>query len=168
MPPGRGRGGSRYSLQLEEKRNLKNIFGIREAQLRRYYQEARAGRGKETGAYLIELLERRLDNALFRAGFAETRGQARQMASHKLVTVYGRPVNVPSLRLRTGDVVQVKESKRGKSYFANFEKKMQNAQLPAWLQSQPTEFSFRGTGSPSVEEAKLAVDAQAVVELLSR
>jgi len=168
MAQGRGRGNSRYSIQLEEKRNLKNIFGIREAQLRRYFREARAGRGKETGPYLIELLERRLDNALFRAGFAETRAQARQMASHKLVTVNGRSVNIPSYRLRPGDVVQVKESKRGKSHFANFEKKMQNVQLPGWLAAQPNEFSFSVTGAPSPQEAKLAVDTQAVVELLSR
>jgi small subunit ribosomal protein S4 len=159
---------SRFAVQLEEKRNLKKIFGVREAQLRRYYREARRTRAKETGPYLVELLERRLDNALYRVGFAETRAQARQMASHRLVEVNEHPVSIPSLRLKKGDVVRVKESKRVKSYFTNFEKKMQSAQPPQWIELDIPKFSFRVVADPVMEEAKLGIDAQAIVELLSR
>src|SRR3989344_438204 len=166
----RGQGGrqSRYSVQLEEKQNLKRGFGLREEQLKRYYREAVAKRDAESGPYLIELLERRLDNALFRAGVAATRPQARQMASHRLITVNGRVVNIPSFRLKAGDVVTVKESKRAKAYFTTYEKRMQNVQPPAWIELDNKNFSFKITGRPVPEEAKLAIDAQAVVELLSR
>jgi small subunit ribosomal protein S4 len=169
MAKSRPRGSTnRYGIQLEEKRNLKKIFGVREAQLRRYYREARSARSKETGPYLVELLERRLDNALYRAGFAVTRAQARQMASHRLVEVNERPVNIPSLRLTRGDTVRVKESKRSKSHFKSFAKRLQNAQAPEWLKLDPVEFSFTVTNEPTLAEAKLGVDVQAVVELLAR
>ena len=166
---GRSRGNkSRYGEQLEEKRNLRKIFGIREGQLKRYYREAQATRSRETGPYLVELLERRLDNAVYRAGLADSRAQARQMASHKLFEVNGRVVSIPSIRLKIGDVVQVKESKRGKAHFTNFDKRMQNAQAVGWIELDAKEFSFRISADPSSEEAKLAVNTQAVVELLSR
>lgn len=163
------RGGqTRYGEQSAEKRNLKQIFGISEAQLRRYYRAARSSRAKEAGPYLVELIERRLDNAVFRAGLAQTRPQARQMVTHGLFFVNDRPVTIPSRLLKAGDVVRVKDSKRMKSYFTNFAKRMQNVQPPGWIALEVELFGFKISGMPSAVEAKLGVDTQAVVELLSR
>lgn len=164
---GRGRGSSRFGMQLKEKQNLKELYGISEEQLRRYYHEAQR-RGTETGPTLVELLEQRLDNAVFRAEFAVTRRQARQMVSHRLFVVNGRPVNVPSLQLNVGDLVQVREGKRSKSYFSNFSKRMQNAHSPSWILLDVDSFGFKVTSLPTADEAVLGVDMQAVVELLAR
>lgn len=158
---------SRYGTQLEEKQNLKNIFSIREAQLRKYYKQAH-NKEEETGPYIIRILESRLDNAIFRAGFAVTRAQARQMATHRLFTVNGRATDVPSVLLKENDVVAVKESKQGKSYFENFDKKMQNVRTPEWILINPSELSFKIVGAPNMEEANLGVDIKAVVELFAR
>lgn len=158
---------TRYATQLEEKQNLKNVFGVREKQLKRYYNEAQHAH-EETGAKLVELMERRLDNALYRAGFAVNRAQARQIASHRMLEVNGRPVDIPSLRLKVGDVVRVKESKRKKSYFTNFSKRMQNVPVPEWLELDVENFAFKVVGQPTDKEAKLGVDIQAIVEFLSR
>jgi len=157
---------TRYARQLEEKQNLKKIFGVRERQLKRYYSEAQSAR-QETGLILVQLLERRLDNALYRAGLAVNRPQARQMASHRLFMVNGRSVDVPSLRLSIGDEVRVKESKQKKSYFTNFAKRMQNVSMATWLELDVKNFAFKVVAEPTAAEARLGVDIQAVVELLS-
>lgn len=145
---------------------MKKIFGVRERQLKRYYSEAQGAR-QETGLILVQLLERRLDNALYRAGLAVNRPQARQMASHRLFMVNGRSVDVPSLRLSIGDEVRVKESKQKKSYFTNFAKRMQNVSQSAWLELDVKNFAFKVVAEPTAAEARLGVDMQAVVELLS-
>lgn len=158
---------TRYGQQMEEKQQLKAIFGVREEQLRRYYKLSRKSRA-ETGPALIAFLEKRLDNAIFRAGFAETRPQARQMASHRLFTVNGRAVNIPSYQVRVGDVIGIKESKRGKNLFLNFEKRTQNMRPPSWIEIQNQDFAFKIVGEPTVQEAGLGVDIRAVVEMFAR
>jgi len=158
---------SRYGTQMEEKQNLKGIYNIRERQLRNYYAEAQRAKA-ETGPELITLLERRLDNALFRSGFSETRRAARQLASHRLIEVNGKPVTIPSIRLRAGDTVSIRENKRGKALFNNFEKRMQNVTLPAWLILEPGAFSFKVTGLPDPEEAGAGIDVRAIVEYFAR
>lgn len=158
---------TRYGTQLQEKQQLKEIYGLREEQLRKYYRDALKNT-QQTGPYLISLLERRLDNAIFRAGFAQTRPQARQIASHSLLTVNGHPVTIPSIRLKKGDVVSVKETKRAKSHFTNFDKRMQNVRPPDWIQINPAEFSFTVTGEPTAEEANIGVDIRAVLEVFTR
>lgn len=158
---------SRYGTQMEEKQNLKEIFGIREEQLRKYYREAKRS-SEETGPELISLLERRLDNTVYRAGFATTRGAARQMTTHRLFTVNNRPVDVPSYRVKPGDVVSVRENKRGKALFSNFEKRMQNVNAPSWILIDGGTYSFKVTGDPQVSEAMVGVDVQAIVEYFAR
>lgn len=157
----------RFAQQLQEKQQLKQLFGIREEQLRKYYREAIRAR-QETGPLLVTFLERRLDNAIFRAGFAQTRPQARQMASHRLFCINGRPVSIPSQRLKKGDVVSVREGKRNASYFVNLDKRLQNVQLPSWLALSPKEFSFTAVSLPSYEESNLGVDIRAIVEYFAR
>ncbi len=158
---------SRYGIGLQEKQTLKKIFGLREEQLKRYYTRALKFKG-QTGPTLITLLERRLDNAIFRSGFAQTRPQARQMTTHRLFTVNGKAVDVPSYSLKKGDVVAVRESKRVKSYFSSFEKRMQNADSPSWILVNPQEFSFTVTATPTYEEANVGVDVRVVVEFFAR
>lgn len=158
---------SRFGQQLHEKQTLKGIYGVRERQLRNYYIAALKA-GDETGPGLISLLERRLDNAVFRAGVAETRAQARQMVSHGMFNLNSRPVDVPSIRVKEGDVVTIKESKRSSGMFENFEKKMQGAQNPNWIQLDVGGFGFKVVGSPSAEEAAVGVDIRSVVEFFAR
>ncbi len=158
---------SRFGTQMEEKQNLKEIYGLREGQLRRYYEEARKST-EETGPRLIQLLELRLDNTLYRAGFTPTRPAGRQMASHGIVEVNGRSVNVPSYRLSIGDVVRVKTGKRKSILFDNFEKRLQNVALPSWIALTPAEFSFKVESTPVASEATLGVDIRSVVEFFSR
>ena len=170
--PPAGRGGrrrqrSRYGTQMEEKQNLKGVFGIREEQLRRYYHEAHQHTA-ETGPQLVVLLEQRLDNAVYRAGFAPTRPAARQLASHRLLEVNGRPVTIPSLRLAVGDVVAIREAKRQSPLFENFTKRLQNVATPSWLTLNPKEFSFSVTTLPTAEEAAVGVDMRAIVEYFAR
>lgn len=170
MHGGRGRRKrtkSRYGQQLTEKQTLKDLYGVSEAQLRIYYATARRRR-EETGPYLIGLLERRLDNAIFRSGLAGTRPMARQMASHRFFQVNGKAVDVPSYRLRAGDAVQIRPSKRDKAYFSNFEKRMQNVQAPAWIQINADDFGFSVVRLPETDDALTGVDIQSVVEFLAR
>lgn len=158
---------SRYGTQLQEKQNLKEMFGIRNSQLRRYHDRALRVKG-QTGPMLVSLLERRLDNAIFRSGFAESRPQARQMATHRLFAVNGVAVDVPSYELKVGDVVSVRESKQKKSYFSSFEKRMQNVSTPSWILVNPAEFSFTIKALPSFEEANVGVDIRAVLEFFAQ
>lgn len=165
--PQRRRQKSRFGTQMQEKQALKDAYGLREEQLRRYYREAQKSQ-EATGPMMVSLLERRLDNAVFRAGWAATRKAARQMVSHKLLLVNGRSVNVPSARLRKGDVVSVKESKRNKGVFENFEMKMQNTKTPAWITLDGSAYAFKVSGIPEEEEAQLGVDIRAIVEYYAR
>jgi small subunit ribosomal protein S4 len=105
---------------------------------------------------------------VFRAGWAPTRPAARQMSSHRLLLVNGKPVNIPSINLRVGDIVTVKENKRNKPLFENFMMKLQNVHLPSWITLVPNEFSFKVVALPTMEEAQLGVDIRAIVEYFAR
>lgn len=143
------------------------MYGIREQQLKRYYRDAKRLEG-ETGPNLISLLEGRLDNAVFRAGLAQTRPQARQMASHRLFMVNGRPVDIPSYPLKPGDTVTVRESKKKLPFFSSIEKRLQNVAAPSWVSLVPKDFGFEITATPTYEEANVGVDVRAVVEYFAR
>jgi len=158
---------SRYGVQMQEKQQLKEIFGIREEQLKKYYAEAIKSK-EQTGQKLVILLESRLDNAVFRAGMAPTRPAARQMTTHRLFTVNDRPVDIPSYRLKPGDVVSVKTNKRSKPLFANFVKQMQNVRPPSWLTIDAENYSFTVMTLPSFDEVNIGVDVQAIVEYFAR
>lgn len=166
-PARRGRPKSHYGLQMQEKQNLKRTYGLREGQMKVYFARALNAKAP-TGEHLVTLLEQRLDNAIYRAGFAQTRAHARQMASHGLFQVNGRKVTVPSIRLRAEDVVSVKESKRAKAPFTNWQKHMQNVVVPAWLSVDPATFSFTVIAAPTAEEAAVGVNMQAIVEYYAR
>lgn len=158
---------SRYAHQLQEKQQLKEIFGIRERQLRNYYQEAGLS-SEATGPFMISLLERRLDNTVFRAGFAHSRAAARQLVSHGFFLLNDRSINVPSARVRAGDVVSIKETKRARGPFTNFPKSLQNVVAPSWIELDPPKYAFKILASPQAEEANIGVDVQAIVEFFAR
>ena len=173
--PGGGRGGgrggrrnrSRFALQMEEKQNLKLRYGIREEQLTNYFRQAQRA-SEQTGDALIKLLELRLDNAVFRAGFAVTRAAARQMCSHRMFEVNNHPVTIPSRALRVGDVITLRENKRGKPLFANFQKSLQNASVAPWLEIDAEDFSFTVASDPEAKEAAIGMNIRVVVEYFSR
>lgn len=166
-PAQRRRQRSRFGIQMEEKQNLKEIYGLREQQLRRYYREALTA-AEETGPRMIQLLESRLDNALYRAGFCPTRASGRQIASHGLVEVNEKSVNIPSRRLFPSDTVRIKESKRTSVLFDNFVKRLQNATQPSWITLDPEGYAFTVVALPNVEEAGIGVDIRSVVEFFAR
>ena len=159
---------SEYGLQLTEKQKVKFIFGILEKQMRAYFKTAMATPGK-TGDNMMILIERRLDNIVYRLGLAATRRQARQLVSHGHFTVNGKKVNIPSCLLKAGDVVEVAESSRSSELFKRLT--AQDAPvvlLPAWLEREKN--SLKGTVShlPSREEIDTPVEEQLIVELYSK
>lgn len=162
----RGGGGSEYGKQLKEKQALRAMYGIREHQLRKYYREALQKHGVTADA-LLERLESRLDNVVYRLGFGASRAHARQLVNHGLFTVNGRRVDIPSAEVRVGDVIAVKESKRPKAVFADLQERLANKTLPPWL-SRVDLHTGKVTGPPVLEVHEVPVDLQAIVEFYSR
>ncbi len=174
-PPGqhgprtRDRKMSEYGEQLREKQKLRQMYQIREAQFRRYVENAQRARGV-TGEVLMRQLEMRLDNVIYRLGFAVSRGQARQMVSHRFFTVNGRRVNIPSYQVRPGDVIEMHESKRnttlGKEALARAAEA--NGQRPAWLQYDPNRLQAIVVRAPEADDIQTPVDLQKIIEFYSR
>lgn len=160
---------SEYSRQLLEKQKLRYLYGLREKQFKGIFARARAMEGT-TGDNLISLLERRLDNVVYRAGFASTRAQARQLVAHGHFTVDGRKTDIPSYRLRPGQVVSIREESRGATYFKNLN---ESGQLGIergleWLNIDASVPSITVSAQPSRESGEQAVDLQAIIEFYNR
>ncbi len=158
---------SDYGFQLREKQKVKNIYGVLEKQFRRYFEVASKRKGA-TGETLLQLLERRLDNVVFRMGFATNRTQARQFVGHGFFKVNGRAVNIPSFQVRPGDLVEVVEAKRNHPYIEENLAKAEHRGLPAWMEITPAARTGRITHIPAREEIPLDVQEQLVVELYSK
>ena len=159
---------SEYGIQLNEKQKVKFIYGVLEKQFRDYYEAAAAAPGK-TGDNLLITGERRLDNVVYRMGFAMTRRQARQLVSHAHFTVNGKKVNIPSYLVKAGDVIEVAESSRSSELFKRLTG--ENAPmtlLPAWLER--TKGTLQGTVAhlPTREEIDTPVEEHLIVELYSK
>ena len=159
---------SEYAIQLNEKQKVKFIYGILEKQFHSYYEAAAAAPGK-TGDNLLITVERRLDNVVYRMGFAMTRRQARQLVSHAHFTVNGKKVNIPSYLVKAGDVIEVAESSRSSELFKRLTG--ENAPmtlLPAWLER--TKGTLQGTVAhlPTREEIDTPVEEHLIVELYSK
>jgi small subunit ribosomal protein S4 len=170
-PPGEhGRGRikeSEYLIQLREKQKARRIYGIMEKQFRGYYATAAQKKGI-TGEELLRLLETRLDNVVYRGGFANSRDQARQLVRHRHFQVNGRTVNIPSHRIRPGDVVQVREKSRG---LIPVQEAMQLAEgrvIPPWLDVNRGDMSITVTDLPSRQMIDTPVQEQLIVELYSK
>lgn len=156
-----------YGKQLREKQKAKRIYGLNERQFRNLFQEAVARRGN-SGDMLIQLLETRLDNAVYRAGFAKTRAQARQAVSHAHFMINGKKVNIPSYRVRAGEVIALRENKRGKGLWKTVEEALANRPAVSWLSVQSKEQAVKVTGVPTGEELRQPFDQKMIVEFYSR
>jgi small subunit ribosomal protein S4 len=157
---------SEYGQQLKEKQRLKLRYGLREQQLRRYYELASRKKGN-TGTILLQTLERRLDNLLFRAGFAATRRQARQLCAHGHVVVNGQRVTVASILLREGDIVTVREQSR--PFLSQLlEVNVGNAIESSWLTVSKETLSVRLDRFPQREEMDASTREQLIIEYYSR
>lgn len=160
------RRGSDFGKQLREKQALRAMYGLRDRQLKTYYAAALRSKGVTSDA-LLGRLESRLDNVVFRLGYGSSRAHARQIVGHGLCTVNGRRVDVPSYGVRVGDVIALKESKRGKAVFADLEERLVNKVLPPWLERVDL-FTGKVVGAPTLAPHEVPVDLQAVVEFYSR
>ena len=159
---------SEYSLQLAEKQKVKFIYGILEKQFHDYYEKAAAAPGK-TGDNLLITVERRLDNVVYRMGFAMTRRQARQLVSHAHFTVNGKKVNIPSYLVRVGDVIEVKESSRSSAAFKRFT--AEDAPLvtvPTWLERDKNALKGTVTRMPARDDIDMPIEEHLIVELYSK
>lgn len=170
-PPGqhtqRRRKVSEYGVQLREKNKARFIYGILERQFRRHYAEAERRPGA-TGENLLRLLEMRLDNVVFRLGFAESRAQARQLVTHGHITVNGRKVNIPSYETKPGQVIGVRPRSRELEYFKTLAEVLKRRDVPAWLSLDVESMSGRILSAPSRSEIDANLQEQLIVEWYSR
>ena len=165
----RVRGGSLYLTQLREKQKVRRIYGLLEAQFAKLMREAQRTPGK-TGEMLLQYLEQRADNVVYRAGFATTRRAARQLVSHGHFTLNGKRVDIPSIRLNPGDVLEVRPKSKKNSYFVNLANVAGAAsQAPlSWMKADVKKMKIEITGTPKREEAEVGINEQLIVEYYSR
>jgi small subunit ribosomal protein S4 len=158
---------SEYSIQLREKQKLRRIYGVLEGQFRRYFQMADRAKGV-TGETLLQLLERRMDNMVYRMGFATSRSEARQLVRHGHFNVNGRKVNIPSFLVKVGDVVAVTERSRKVMRIQEAIDLAQRRGVPDWLEVSPAEWSGRVKTIPVRQDLTMPINEKLVVELYSK
>jgi small subunit ribosomal protein S4 len=158
---------SDYGLQLREKQKVKRMYGVLEKQFRRYFEEADRRKGN-TGSNLLGLLESRLDNVVYRMGFGSTRAEARQLVSHKAMTVNGKSVNIPSFMVKAGDVVAVRDKSKKQNRIAEALQLAQQVGMPAWVEVnlEKAEGTFKSV--PDRDQFAADVNESLIVELYSR
>ena len=170
-PPGqhtqRRRKVSEYGIQLREKQKAKFLYGVLERQFRRHFEEAERRPGS-TGENLLRLLEMRLDNVVFRLGFAESRAQARQLVTHGHITVNGRKVNIPSYETRVGEAIGVRPRSRQMEYFKTLAELLKRRSVPEWLSLDTENMSGRILSAPSRSDIDANLQEQLIVEFYSR
>lgn len=158
---------SDYGKQLREKQKIKRMYSLMERQFRKTFHEAERSKGV-TGEILLQLLERRLDNAVYRMGFSANRRQARQLVTHGHFMVNNKPVDMPSYLLRAGDIVAVQEDSRKINSIMESIDKAQHRGFPEWIEVSAVDWSGKVLHIPAREEVQLAVQEQLVVELYSK
>ena len=163
------RGGSLYLTQLREKQKVRRLYGLLEKQFAKLMKEALKTEGL-SGQNLLEFLERRADNVVFRAGFATTRRQARQLVSHGHFLLNGRRIDIPSIRLKAGDVLEVRTKSAKSEYFKNLENTVATSgvQPLSWLKADAKKMRIEITGTPKREEVEAGINEQLIVEYYSR
>lgn len=158
---------SEYGLQLREKQKTRRTYGILERQFRSYFEKADRQKGV-TGVNLLVLLERRIDNIVYRLGFAASRPQARQLVRHGHFTVNGRRLNIPSALLKPGDVIQVAEGSKSSPIIKEMAEGLAHKTAPAWLELSAADMAGKVVRYPSREEIDVPVQEHLIVELYSR
>jgi len=172
QPPGphgqrRGRKVSDFGLQLREKQKARRLYGVLERQFRRHFEEAERRPGV-TGENLLQVLEMRLDNAVYRLGLADSRAQARQLVRHGHVNVNGRKVDVPSYICKPGDEISVRETSRGNEFFQTMQPQLARKQIAGWMELNTGTITGRILRIPSRDELDLNLNEQLIVEYYSR
>ena len=158
---------SDFGLQLREKQKVKRMYGVLERQFRRYFAEADRRKGS-TGVNLLTLLECRLDNVVYRMGFGSTRAEARQLVSHKALTVNGQVVNIPSYQVKAGDVIAIRETKKKQLRIVDALKLAESVGLPAWVSVDATKMEGTFKKAPDRDEFGSEINESLIVELYSR
>ena len=170
-PPGQhGQGRSKtsdYGVQLREKQKVRRIYGLLEKQFRGYFQEADRMKGV-TGENLLSLLERRLDNAIYRLGFASSRTESRQLVRHGHFTINGRKVNIPSILLKAGDVIELREKSRKVAAVIDSLEAVVRRGIPQWLELERDAFKGVIKSLPVREDITTPIQEQLIVELYSK
>lgn len=158
---------SDYAVQLREKQKVRRMYGILEQQFHAYFTKADMAKGV-TGANLLSLLERRLDNVIYRLGFANSRNQARQLVRHGIFTLNGRKVNIPSLQVRIGDTIEVPEKSRKIPVLAEAQEVIARPGCPAWLEADGANFRGVVKALPQREDIQFPINEHLIVELYSK
>ena len=158
---------SEYGLQLREKQKAKFIYGVLEKPFRNYFKKASRMKGM-TGDNLMMLLELRLDNIIFRMGFARTRREARQIVDHKHVLVNGKQVNIPSYLVKAGDVIEIREKSKGSQRYKDILEVTEGRMVPEWLESNKENLSGSVKELPTREVIDVPVNEMLIVELYSK
>ena len=158
---------SEYGLQLREKQKAKRIYGVLEGPFRTYYEEADRRKGI-SGENLIIMLETRFDNIVFRSGFADSRAQARQFVRHNHFTLNGKKANIPSMQLKVGDVIQLKEKSKDSAIIKAIVDNLGSKNSPAWLELDVDQLTVKVVNLPTREEIDIPVEEQMIVELYSK
>ena len=161
---------SEYGLQLAEKQKARKTYNISEKQFKKYFVEASKAKGRVPDI-LLEKLETRLDNVIFRLGLAGSRAKARQIASHGHIVFNGRKVTIPSINVRKNDTIEIRKSSMQKALFKDLENKIKKQQIPAWLsveKNDNNEFTAKVLGLPEKSEVKVSFDLAMIIEFYSR
>ncbi len=158
---------SDYGTQLREKQKVKRMYGILERQFRRYFEEADRLKGN-TGENLLKLLESRLDNVVYRMGFGSTRAEARQLVSHKAITLNGQAVNIPSIQVKAGDVVAIREKSKTQLRIKDSLQLLGQSGFPAWVAVDSTKMEGTFKQKPDRSDIAQDVNESMIVELYSR
>lgn len=159
---------SQYAIQLREKQKVKRLYGLLERQFRKLMEEASRKQG-QSGATLLEFLERRADNAVYRAGFATSRRAARQLVTHGHFMLNGKRFDIPSLRVKPGDVLVLRDVSKNNEYFKRLDDVSPvPSNFPGWLKADRKKFAVTITGIPTRDEAEPDINEQLIVEYYSR
>ncbi len=158
---------SDYAVQLREKQKVRRMYGVLEKQFRNYFKSADLERGV-TGTNLLRLLETRMDNVVYRLGFANSRDQARQLVRHGVFKVNGRRVNIPSMHVRVGDVVEVREESRKIPVIQEAQEVIARRGCPDWLEADGEQFKGSVKAVPNREDITFPINEQLIVELYSK
>lgn len=158
---------SNYGVQLREKQKAKRIYGMLERQFKKYFQTAESAKGV-TGHVLLEMLERRLDNVIFRLCFASSRAEARQLLRHNHAYVNDKKVNIPSYQVKEGDIIEVKGKDAFTKRVSEMRKELQEKPVPKWLEAHKDALKGTVKGLPAKEDIDLSIQEQLIVELYSK
>ncbi len=156
-----------YGQQLREKQKVKRVYRLMESQMSNYFKKASKIRGN-TEEVLLQLLEMRLDNVLYRMGFAKSRNLCRQIISHNHIAVNNKRVDIPSYNVRIGDVISIRENSKKIKPFANLKEQLKNIESLSWLYLDPEKMEIKVTGKPSLAESKGEFDLKLIIEFYSK